>query len=279
MQNDDFMMLPVNNVLKDLESGNELFINLALSYAGSGAPASLYCNVTSRKCATCMQPTDLIDCVGKCNSKKGFVYIALGVVWPLLECSRSFTDLTLRHACSCWARDGGSNRAACHRRAGALHALFEFHNILLGTCTRSSAVALPSHLCWLCCPYLICTACHVLVHGAWSQSHCRCMQFHQQVSRAWRVVATRCRCMQFNQQLSEHCRKKAALCLRRVFAKLPPEAAVIEPGEWHAAASWCSVHCLHTTSWRRHAKMWLCMHSKWRARAARSASLDEPCSQ
>lgn len=37
MQNDQFMMLPVNNVLKDLTSNNELFINLALSFAGSGA--------------------------------------------------------------------------------------------------------------------------------------------------------------------------------------------------------------------------------------------------
>jgi hypothetical protein len=37
MQNDDFMMLPVNNVLKDLQSNNELCVNLALSFAGSGA--------------------------------------------------------------------------------------------------------------------------------------------------------------------------------------------------------------------------------------------------
>jgi AP-2 complex subunit alpha len=43
--------------------------------------------------------------------------------------------------------------------------------------------------------------------------------------------------LQFNQQLSEHCRKKAALCLRRVFLKLPPEASVIAPDEWSARFS------------------------------------------
>ena len=37
LQNDDFMMLPVNNVLKDLQSNNELFVNLALSFSGSVA--------------------------------------------------------------------------------------------------------------------------------------------------------------------------------------------------------------------------------------------------
>ena len=38
--------------------------------------------------------------------------------------------------------------------------------------------------------------------------------------------------LQFNQQLSEHCRKKAALCLRRIFAKLPPETNLLPPEEW-----------------------------------------------
>lgn len=32
------MMLPVNNVLKDLTSRNELFVSLSLCFAGSGAP-------------------------------------------------------------------------------------------------------------------------------------------------------------------------------------------------------------------------------------------------
>jgi hypothetical protein len=35
-QEDEFMMLPVNNVLKDLSSPNELFVSLSLSFAGSG---------------------------------------------------------------------------------------------------------------------------------------------------------------------------------------------------------------------------------------------------
>ena len=38
--------------------------------------------------------------------------------------------------------------------------------------------------------------------------------------------------VQLNGQLSEHCRKKAALCLARIFRKLPPEANVISPEEW-----------------------------------------------
>jgi hypothetical protein len=38
--------------------------------------------------------------------------------------------------------------------------------------------------------------------------------------------------VQLNGHLSEHCRKKAALCLARIFRKLPPEANVITPAEW-----------------------------------------------
>jgi hypothetical protein len=38
--------------------------------------------------------------------------------------------------------------------------------------------------------------------------------------------------VQLNSQLSEHCRKKAALCLARIFRKLPIEANVITPSEW-----------------------------------------------
>lgn len=38
--------------------------------------------------------------------------------------------------------------------------------------------------------------------------------------------------VQLNGRLSEHCRKKAALCLARIFRKLPPEANVISPHEW-----------------------------------------------
>jgi hypothetical protein len=44
MQNDQFMMLPVNNVLKDLMSNNDLFINLALSFAGSGVHPHVLCS-------------------------------------------------------------------------------------------------------------------------------------------------------------------------------------------------------------------------------------------
>jgi hypothetical protein len=44
LQNDHFMMLPINNVLKDLESNNELFVNLALSFAGSGALSRQRCS-------------------------------------------------------------------------------------------------------------------------------------------------------------------------------------------------------------------------------------------
>ena len=40
------------------------------------------------------------------------------------------------------------------------------------------------------------------------------------------------RLTQLNQHLSEHCRKKAALCLRRVHSKLPPEATITPPAEW-----------------------------------------------
>ena len=48
MQHDDFMMLPVNSVLSDLQSGNELFVNLALAFAGAGARFLLCCGVSVR---------------------------------------------------------------------------------------------------------------------------------------------------------------------------------------------------------------------------------------
>jgi hypothetical protein len=40
MQDDEFMMLPVNNVMKDLTSRSELFVSLSLCFAGSGAIAA-----------------------------------------------------------------------------------------------------------------------------------------------------------------------------------------------------------------------------------------------
>ena len=38
--------------------------------------------------------------------------------------------------------------------------------------------------------------------------------------------------MQLNQRLSEHCRKKAALCLLRIYHKLPEEVGLITPEQW-----------------------------------------------
>ena len=39
LQEDEFMMLPVNNVMKDLGSRSELFVSASLCFAGSGAIA------------------------------------------------------------------------------------------------------------------------------------------------------------------------------------------------------------------------------------------------
>jgi hypothetical protein len=44
-------------------------------------------------------------------------------------------------------------------------------------------------------------------------------------------VSTGC-ALQLNQRLSEHCRKKAALCLLRIYRKLPEEAALITAESW-----------------------------------------------
>jgi hypothetical protein len=83
MQEDEFMMLPVNNVMKDLTSRNELFVSLSLCFAGSGA---IPCSHSHR----CWCPCSV----------------------------RPRTDLRCA-VCSGWARNVSSNCAACDGCSGA----------------------------------------------------------------------------------------------------------------------------------------------------------------